>query len=107
MVFSFKHKHNTRINANIKYKGLKYYYKHLKEADSLYLENAEKISIRKPVHLCDITSLPAKYKCPRTGLYYHDLYVYDFIRDMKMEHVKSYIELRCFGKNLYSFQKDY
>lgn len=107
MSYSFKNEKNSRINKNFKYKGIKYHHKQLQQDKSLYLENANKLSIRCAKRLCDITGLPAKYKCPRTGLYYHDLLVYDFIRNMKMETVKNYINLRFFGKNIYSFQKDF
>lgn len=105
--YSFKNEKNSRINKNFKYKGMKNYQKQLKKDNAMYLENANKISVRKIRHLCDITGLPAFYKCPRTGLYYHNSLVYDLIREMKMENVKNFTDLRSFGKNVYSFQKDF
>lgn len=105
--YVFKNESKSRINKNIKYKGIKYNYKLLQAANSKYIENANKMSVKPEIRLCDITSLPANYKCPRTGLNYHSLEVYEHIKDMKIEFAQSYIALRNFGKIIYSFQKDY
>ncbi|KAM0678193.1 hypothetical protein BDAP_001207 [Binucleata daphniae] len=103
----YKNEKNTKINQNIKYKGLKYNYKQLMKENSEYVENANKISVRPNKKICDITGLVANYICPRTGLYYYDLSVYEYIRDLKIETAQNYIALRNFARNLYSFQKDY
>lgn len=105
--YVFKNENKSRINKNIKYRGVKYNYKSLQADNSKYIENANKMSIKPDVRLCDITGLPGNYKCPRTGLYYYNLDVYEQIKDLKIEVAQSYIALRNIGKNIYSFQKDY
>lgn len=105
--YTFKNEEMSRINKNIKYKGVKYNFKLLQAENAKYVENANKMSIKPEYKLCDITGLPGDYKCPRTGLYYYDLDVYEQIKDMKIEVAHSYIAMRNIGKNIYSFQKDY
>lgn len=105
--YIFKDESKSRINKNIKYKGIKYNFKALQAENSKYIENANKMSIKPNINLCDITGLPCNYKCPRTGIYYYNLDVYEQIKDVKIEAAQNYVNMRNIGKCIYSFQKDY
>ncbi|EJW02850.1 hypothetical protein EDEG_02763 [Edhazardia aedis USNM 41457] len=102
----YKDLSKTRINQNIKYKGLKYNLKQLKADHSQYIKNAFTVGKQSFKAVCDITGLPARYKCSKTGIFCHDLSVYEFVREMKSEDFKRYLAQRNIGKNIYAFIRE-
>ncbi|KAH9386984.1 INO80 complex subunit C [Nematocida major] len=66
----------------------------------LYTALFNKVSIQPQLQLCDITGLPAKYVCPRTGLRYSSCKVYARLREVTTEVAQSMGSLRQVGKEL-------
>ncbi|OQS53606.1 hypothetical protein EHP00_2071 [Ecytonucleospora hepatopenaei] len=61
------------------------------------LKPLSKISIRK-FKLCDITGLPARYEDPRSGLYFYDASVYEYIMALKPSEREKYYKLNRYER---------
>lgn len=66
----------------------------------LYASLFTRISVKPQIQLCDITGLPAKYVCPRTGLQYNSKKVYARIREMPTDSAHTLGSIRQLGKDL-------
>ncbi|KAI5192816.1 INO80 complex subunit C [Nematocida minor] len=64
-----------------------------------------RVSVEPQLQLCDITGLPAKYVCPRTGLQYSSSKVYSKIREIPTEHAQILGSIRQLGKELSALTK--
>lgn len=71
----------------------------------LYASLFTKVSVQPQLQLCDITGLPAKYICPRTGLQYNSSKVYAKIREMPTESAQILGSIRQIGKELSTLTK--
>lgn len=66
----------------------------------MYYSLFSRISIKPQIKLCDITGLPAKYICPRTGLQYCNSKIYSRIREMPTDTAQIIGGIRQIGKEL-------
>lgn len=95
------------INKQIKFRTFKQLHKVIISEEPKYLFTYNAVSVRRRKRLCDLTGLPAKYTCPRTGLYFYDLSVYEEISKMRHEVVDKIKHLRDYGKELNVFRNKY
>ncbi|TKA46382.1 hypothetical protein B0A54_02213 [Friedmanniomyces endolithicus] len=51
-------------------------------------------STKKPKKYCDITGLPAKYTCPKTGLHYFNAEMYKVVKGLSTAQVQEYLAMR-------------
>lgn len=51
-------------------------------------------SLKPKKKYCDITGLPAKYKDPKSGLYYHNGEIYQLVKALSTTQVQEYLALR-------------
>ncbi|KAM0720914.1 hypothetical protein Q7P37_003199 [Cladosporium fusiforme] len=59
-----------------------------------YTSIAAAPSLKPKKKYCDITGLPAKYKDPKTGLYYYNAEVYAVIKSLTTGQVQEYLAAR-------------
>ncbi|RVD91280.1 hypothetical protein TUBRATIS_22720 [Tubulinosema ratisbonensis] len=102
-----KFKNLQKSHKNNKFKTLKQLQKTMETEELKYMSIFTNKSARPPKKLCDITGLPAKYTCPRTGLYFFDTACYDLICESRMENNDKIKSLRFFGADLNPFKKKY
>lgn len=62
-----------------------------------FSSNLTKISFNK-FKVCDITSLPAKYECPRSGLCFYDVSTYEYIMNMDASERERYYEINRYKR---------
>lgn len=80
------------------YKGIKSLIRKVQTEEPHILET--NLSKRPSKKICDITGLPAEYTCPKTGLNYFNMDVYEYIRSLPAENVQTYLDLKNIGKKL-------
>lgn len=102
-----KFKNTQKSHRNMKFKTLKQLQKTIESEELKYMSIFNNKSTKPQKKLCDITSLPAKYTCPRTGLFFYDSACYDLICETKMENADKIKSLRFFGVDLNPFKKKY
>lgn len=99
MNFSLKNlKLSSRLASQIKYKSLKQMTKGLIQSKHPYFCLA-RLSQKPRKKLCDFTSLPATYTCPRTYLRFFDLSVYKFLSSLSSEVSEKYYDNKMYGKD--------
>lgn len=59
-----------------------------------YTSIAAAPSLKPKKKYCDITGLPAKYKDPKTGLYYYNAEVYGVVKGLSTTQVQEYLAIR-------------
>ncbi|KCZ76757.1 hypothetical protein H311_02238, partial [Anncaliia algerae PRA109] len=102
-----KFKNLKKSNINQKFKTLKQLQKTFETEEVKYMALFTNRSLRPAKKLCDITGLPAKYTCPRTGLFYYDTACYNLICESKIDNIDRIKSLKCFGLSLNPFKKRY
>jgi len=60
----------------------------------LYTSIAAAPSLKPKKKYCDITGLPAKYRDPKTGLYYYNAEVYAVVKGLSTTQVQEYLAAR-------------
>ena len=103
----FKDSSKSLINKKVKFRTLKQLLRTIEKDEPKYFSSQNVVSVRPRKKLCDLTSLPARYTCPKTGLYFYDLSVYEEIGNLRHEMVKRIKELRNYGQELDIFRKKY
>ena len=53
-----------------------------------------------PQHYCDITGLPARYRDPKTGLWFADKSVFAYARGLSTQRQQQFLQLRNAGVNI-------
>lgn len=99
-----KYKLSSRLDSYTKGKSLKQMYKSLVARDHPYL-SLPRISVKPPKKLCDLTGLPAPYKCPRTALRFYNLSVFKYLRSLSSERSEKYYEMKTYGQNLTNYRR--
>lgn len=99
-----KYKLSSRLNTSNKSKSLKQIYKQLVAQNHPYL-SLVKFSVKPPMKICDFTSLPAFYKCPKTHMRFYNLSVFKYLRSLNSEHCEKYYEIKTYGFNLQNYNK--
>ncbi|KAI5161568.1 INO80 complex subunit C [Nematocida ausubeli] len=92
------------MNAK-KNKTLKQLQARIASESPLYTALFNRVSVKPQLQLCDITGLPAKYVCPKTGLQYNSCKVYKKIREMPTEAAQTLGSVRQLGKELSTLTK--
>ena len=59
-----------------------------------YTSIAAAPSLKPKKKYCDITGLPAKYKDPKTGLYYYNAEIYAVVKGLTTGQVQEYLAAR-------------
>ncbi|EJW02832.1 hypothetical protein EDEG_02773 [Edhazardia aedis USNM 41457] len=85
---------NLENNRNSNRRVLKYNLKQINTENNEHVENAINVDFQSYKAFCDITGLPAHYKCSKTGILCHDLAVFEFVKEMKIEDAKRYVKMR-------------
>ena len=62
-----------------------------------YTSIAAAPSLKPKKKYCDITGLPAKYKDPKTGLYYYNSEIYAVVKGLTTGQVQEYLTNRGAG----------
>ncbi|KHN69988.1 hypothetical protein CWI42_041850 [Ordospora colligata] len=99
------YKRNTYIGQGMRFKSVKHMCAEFTETNRKYIQISSRISAKAAMKLCDITGLPALYKCPYTRLVYYDSSVYKRICEFSSENVQRLFKLKEFGKTLVPFKK--
>lgn len=92
-------------NTKAKSKTLKQLYSQLQIESPMFVSLFTRVSVRPQIKLCDLTGLEARYVCPRTGLQYHSIEVYEKIREMPTETAQIFGNVRTLGRNISPFNK--
>ena len=103
----FKNREKSAANKNIKFKTLKQLLRTISTSEPKYFSTYNMVSLRRKKKLCDLTGLPANYTCPRTGLHFYDLSVYDEISEMRHEAIDRIKSIRNYGAELNVFKNKY
>ncbi|OAG29531.1 INO8 complex subunit C [Nematocida displodere] len=86
-----------------KNKTLKQSYNKLLVESPLFISMFTRVSTRPTLKLCDLVGLEAHYLCPRTGLQYHSVEVYERIREMSTDTAHMVGRIRTLGVDSNSF----
>ncbi|KAI5189338.1 INO80 complex subunit C [Nematocida sp. AWRm77] len=92
-------------SGRVKNKTLKQMYARLSIESPFFVSLFTRVSVMPQIQLCDITGLKAHYVCPRTGLHYHSMEVYERIRELSIDTAQSIGKVRSLGKDMSPFGK--
>ncbi|KAH9411558.1 hypothetical protein HK407_04g06620 [Ordospora pajunii] len=99
------YKRSSYIGRELRFKSVKQMCVEYTKMNSRYIQISSRISTKATMKLCDITGLPALYRCPYTRLAYYDSSVYKRICELSSENVQRLFKLKEFGKTLVPFKK--